>query len=76
MDLQDNAKRNIMKGFVSGAFLLIIIIINRIIGHSEKLEASRALGKKWDLSQEKFYTFPAITAYEEKNLKLSYIVFL
>ncbi|XP_055378966.1 piggyBac transposable element-derived protein 4-like [Condylostylus longicornis] len=72
------AKRNIVKGTVSSAFLLII---NRqIIDHIRictKAEAYRVLGEKWDLSQEKFYAFLAILyargAYETKNIKLSYL---
>lgn len=72
------AKRNIIKGNVSSAFLLIMNhrIINYIITCT-KLEAARVLDTKWDLSQEKFYSFIAILyargAYEARNLKLPYL---
>ena len=47
------AKRNIVKGNVSSAFLLIMN--NRIIDHiitCTKLEAARVLGKTWNLSKK------------------------
>ena len=73
-----HAKRNIIKGNVSSAFLLIMNhrIIDYII-KCTKLEAARVLGKEWDFSQQKFYNFIAIlyarAAYEARNLKLSYL---
>ena len=55
------AKRNIINGIVSSAFSLIIDrqIIDHIITCTE-LEAFRVLGKKLELSHEKFNNFLAV----------------
>ncbi|XP_043485885.1 uncharacterized protein LOC122513544 [Polistes fuscatus] len=72
------AKRNIIKGEVDSAFLLLIDrnILDYIISCTE-LEAFRVLGKKWTLSETKIKAFIAILyareAYKANNLNLSYL---
>lgn len=73
-----HARRNIMEEEISSAFLLLIDhhILEHIRNCTE-IEASRVLGKKWTLSQEKLKAFIGILygrgAYEAKGLKLSYL---
>lgn len=73
-----HAKRNIMNGNLSSAFLLLID--NHILEHIRictELEASRVLGKNWTITQEKLKAFLAILyargAYEGNNLRLQYL---
>ena len=70
--------QNIINGIVGSAFSLVINrqIIDHIIICTE-LEAFRVLGKKLELSHDKFNNFLAVLysrgAYEANNLKLSYL---
>jgi hypothetical protein len=73
-----HAKRNIMKGNLSSAFLLLID--NHILEHVRictELEASRVLGKNWTITQAKLKAFLAILyargAYEVNTLRLQYL---
>lgn len=73
-----HAKRNIMKGNLGSAFLLLIY--NHILEHVRictELEVSRVLGKKWTITQAKLKAFLAILyargAYEVNNLNLRYL---
>ena len=73
-----HARRNIMEENVISAFLPLID--HRILEHIRnctEIEASRVLGKKWTLSEEKLKAFLGIMygrgAYEARGLKLSYL---
>lgn len=72
------AKKNIMKGEASSAFSLVIDdhMLEHIRSCTE-LEASRVLGKKWNLTKTKLKAFIGLLygrgAYETKNLKVSYL---
>lgn len=73
-----HAKRNIMNGNLSSAFLLLID--NHILEHIRictELEASRVLGKNWTITQAKLKAFLAILyargAHEGNTLRLQYL---
>ncbi|XP_017760652.1 PREDICTED: uncharacterized protein LOC108551124 [Eufriesea mexicana] len=73
-----HAERNIMKGNLSSAFLLLID--NHILQQVRictELEGSRVSGKNWTITQAKFKAFLAILyareAYEENTLRLQYL---
>ncbi|XP_043502332.1 uncharacterized protein LOC122524249 [Polistes fuscatus] len=65
------AKRNIIKGEVNSAFLLLIDrnILDYIISCTE-LEAFRVLGKKWTLSETKIKAFIAILYAREHTKQI------
>ncbi|KAK2578421.1 hypothetical protein KPH14_000968 [Odynerus spinipes] len=78
VDSTGYAKRHIMKGIVSTAFLLIID--HRIMNHIRSCtieEVKRVLGSDWSLSQEKLHAFIAIlyarAAYGANNLNISFL---